>query len=471
MPGKPDSIADEKNGKKFMASGVTRRDVLRDLIRSGGLSIIIRACNGVLAYLMLLAVARSSSTADYGVFAVALSVGLTIATISEFGKPQTVTRFWPQWMGQNEPLKARAVLRQSALWVACSLGAATLLLIMAGALGKAVLMPWSFELAAATALLVLAYGWGEFASAGLRAQGYVVAALAPRDILWRLGPCLFFGWAALNRMSFDAETIMLIVAGILAVIVVPQTFWLLRSATAKTSVLPADDRETVLRFSLTVWATTSLQWLIDYGGVVIVSAYLGAEAAGGYFTAVRTAYLLSFFLLSIGMIMAPQISRHYHSDRKDLVEIIVGITGLVAGTTALAGIVFFFFFGDRILSLFNPDYGARFFPVLLIISVSQFFSAVSGPVAMMLTMSGHQQVNFVVGVSVGSAGIVAQLIGGYYYGAIGVATATAAAAILTGIIKLVYVWRVLGIDPTGVSVTGMALRRLRGILRKRRASE
>jgi O-antigen/teichoic acid export membrane protein len=247
---------------------------------------------------------------------------------------------------------------------------------------------------------------------------------------------------------------------------------LLRSATVKTSVLPADDRRTVLRFSLTVWATTSLQWLIDYGGVVIVSAYLGAEAAGGYFTAVRTAYLLSFFLLSIGMIMAPQISRHYHSDRKDLVEIIVGITGLVAGTTALAGIVFFFFFGDRILSLFNPEYGVRFFSVLLIISVSQFFSAMTGPVAMMLTMSGHQQVNFIVGICVGGTCIVAQLVGGYYYGAIGVATATAAAAIFTSIIKVIYVWRVLEIDPSGISVTGMALRRFRATLRKkRRASE
>jgi O-antigen/teichoic acid export membrane protein len=455
-----------------MESGVTRRDVIRDLVRSGGLSIIIRAGNGILAYLMLLAVARSSSTAEYGIFAVALSVGLTIATISEFGKPQTITRFWPQWMGQNEPLKARAVLRQSMVWVACSLGVSVLLLLAAGALGETVQIPWSLELAAATALLVLAYGWGEFSSAGLRAQGHVVVALAPRDILWRLAACLFFGWAALNRQSFDAETILLILAGILVVIVTPQALWLLRSATVKTSVLPADDRRTILRFSLTVWATTSLQWLIDYGGVVIVSAYLGAEAAGGYFTSIRTAYLLSFFLLSIGMIMAPQISRHYHSDRKDLVEIIVGITGLVAGTTALAGIVFFFFFGDRILSLFNPEYGARFFHVLLIISASQFFSAVTGPVAMMLNMAGHQQVNFVVGICVGGTGVVLQLVGGYYYGAIGVAAATAAAAIFTSIIKVIYVWRVLGIDPSGISVTGMALRKFRAALRKkRRASE
>jgi O-antigen/teichoic acid export membrane protein len=207
---------------------------------------------------------------------------------------------------------------------------------------------------------------------------------------------------------------------------------------------------------------------MDYGGIVIVSAYLGAEAAGGYFTAVRTAYLLSFFLLSIAMITAPQISRYYHSDRKDIVQMIVGATGLVAGLSAVAGITFFFYLGDRVLALFDPAYATQFLPVLLIISCSQLFSAMTGPVAILLNMSGHQKVNFVVGVAFGSVGIVAQVAGGHYYGAIGVASATAAAAICTSIVKVAYVWRVLGIDPSGISFTVLVLRKLREKVHGRR---
>jgi O-antigen/teichoic acid export membrane protein len=452
-----------------MDSGVTRRGVFRKLARSGGVAIVIRAGNGVLAYIMLLAIARSATAEQYGIFAVAFSVALTTATISVLGKPMTVTRFWPQWMGQNEPRKARAVLWHSMILLACSLGTVALAMAAAGALGRRIGVPWPFELAAATALLVVAFGWAEFSSAGLRAQGYVIRALAPRDILWRSGVCLFFGWGAFAGKEFNAATIMLVVAGLLVVVVTPQVAILLRSRRgAKAHDLPADDRSTVVRFSAVVWATTSFQWLLDYGGIVIVSAYLGAEAAGGYFTAVRTAYLLSFFLLSISMITAPQISRYYHSDRKDIVQMIVGATGLVAGLTALAGITFFFYFGDRVLALFDPEYATRFLPVLLIISCSQLFSAISGPVAILLNMSGHQRVNFVVGVSVGSVGIVLQVISGYFYGAIGVATATAAAAICISLTKVTYVWRVLGIDPSGISFTALVLRKLREARHKNR---
>jgi O-antigen/teichoic acid export membrane protein len=83
-------------------------------------------------------------------------------------------------------------------------------------------------------------------------------------------------------------------------------------------------------------------------------------------------------------------------------------------------------------------------------------------------MSGHQRVNFVVGVSVGSVGIVLQVISGYFYGAIGVATATAAAAICISLTKVTYVWRVLGIDPSGISFTALVLRKLREARHKNR---
>ena len=140
----------------------------------------------------------------------------------------------------------------------------------------------SFSLAAATALFTLAFGWAEFSSAGLRAQGFVVRALAPRDIGWRIAVVVLFGGAALAGKSFDAVSIMLAVAGILLVVVVPQTMMLLRSAMGATvKHLQTADRSIISRYSAVIWATTSAQWLRDTAGIVIVSAYLGAEIAGG----------------------------------------------------------------------------------------------------------------------------------------------------------------------------------------------
>jgi hypothetical protein len=57
--------------------------------------------------------------------------------------------------------------------------------------------------------------------------------------------------------------------------------------------------------------------------------------------------------------------------------------------------------------------------------------------------------------------MISQVTGGYFYGAIGVATATAATAICISLTKVTYVWRVLGIDPSGISFTALVLRKLR----------
>ncbi len=215
---------------EFIVSSVTRRDVVRQLTKSGGISILIKAANGVLAYVMLLAIARSATAEQYGIFAVAFAVAMTVASIALLGQPMTVMRFWPQWMGQNEPLKARAVLRRSMILAALGLGAAVMLMLLGGALDLIVKMPWSFSLAAATALFAFAFGWAEFSSAGLRAQGFVVRALAPRDIAWRIGVCAIFGGAALAGRSFDAVSVVLAIASILLAVVFPQIMMLLRSS-------------------------------------------------------------------------------------------------------------------------------------------------------------------------------------------------------------------------------------------------
>ena len=130
----------------------------------------------------------------------------------------------------------------------------------------------------------------------------------------------------------------------------------------------------------------------------------------------------------------------------------------MAGFTALTGIIFFFFFGARILALFNPLYVA-YLPILLIISCAQLFSAVAGSGTVLLNMSGHQRVNLILTVSIGGLGIALQVLGGLYYGAIGVASATAGATIFTNLATAVYAWRILGVDSTGFSVTVQALRR------------
>jgi O-antigen/teichoic acid export membrane protein len=439
---------------------ISPRDVIRRFALGSGLSILIKVANSILAYAMLLIIARVSTAEQYGIFAVAFSIGISLSLCATLGQPTLITRFWPQWMGQEETGKAHSVLRFSLRVTALGIAIAAAVLLLGGALKFALEVPWTFGIAAGTALFTFAFGWAEYVSAALRAQGYIALALAPRDIVWRIAICAIFGWAMLAGLTFRADAITLIVGGALLLIIAPQILLLIRSLAGQAvHPLPGPDRRETFRYSAIMWTASTFQLARAHGGTVIVSAYLGAETAGAYFAADRTANLLTFLLLAVNLVSAPLISRYYHSGRTDLVRLIVGLSGLVAGFAALAGVVVFFVLGETILGFFNPAYAA-YLPVLLTLCVGQFLMAASGPAGNLLTQTGHERMLLILIVSGGVVSLASQAIAGLYWGAIGVAAGAAVGPVIVNVFAVIYTWRALGIDSTGLSLVARACRNL-----------
>ncbi|MDX1488576.1 MAG: oligosaccharide flippase family protein [Acidiferrobacterales bacterium] len=447
-------------------SSVTPKDIVQQLVRGGGLSILIKVANAGLAYVMLLILARVTTAEQYGIFAVAFSVALAMCFVSIIGQQHTILRFWPQWMSQKESSKARAALKLSMILTAAGLALTAVLMVLGGALNVFEDSHWSMGVLGATALFGFAMGWSEFSAAGMRAQEYVVRAQAPRDIGWRVLVCLTFGAAAIAGMSFDAITIVLAVAVMLLVMVLPQTLVLIRSVRG-TSLkhLLVEDRALFRRFTLNMWAMGALGAARNYAGVIIVSTFLGSEAAGAYFVADRTANILAFLLLAINLVAAPLISKYHYSNRLDMVRIIVGISGIVGGLSSLFGFLFFVFFGREILALFKPEY-VSYLPVLLILAFGQFVRTATGPSGLVLMMAGHERLNLVLLVVIAPVSLVLQVLGGLYFGPIGVASAMSGGIICCRLASTYYAWRRVGVDSTGISFLIDSIR-LRGkILRE-----
>jgi O-antigen/teichoic acid export membrane protein len=447
-------------------SDVTRKTVIDQLIKGGGTSILIKVASAGLAYLMLFVIARASTAEQYGIFAVAYSIAFTVSFVSTIGQSHTIMRFWPQWMGQDKPLKARAALKLSMIVTSVGLSLTVVLMLLGGTLEFFMDVPWSLGIAGAAALFGFVMGWAEFAAAGMRAQEYVFKAQAPRDIGWRLLLCLAFGAAAIAGMSIDAETIILVATGILVLMVVPQVVALIRSIQgASLKDLVDEDRGQFRKFTLNLWALASLGAARNYAGVIIVSTFLGPVAAGAYFVADRTANLLSFLLLAINMVTAPLISKHHHSGRPEMVRLIVALSGIVGGLSAFCGLLFLAFLGAEILSLFDPSY-IDYLPVLFILAFGQFIRTATGPSGLLLMMSGYERVNLILLVTIGPASVALQILGGLYFGPIGVASATTGGIICIRCATAIYAWRVLDIDSTGVSMVVHSLRNWRRVLRE-----
>lgn len=447
-------------------SDVSRREVVRRLVHSSGLSILIKVANAVLAYLMLLLIARASTPEQYGIFAVAFSIAVSASFISTVGQPPAIIRFWPQWLSQQGLRKARAGLKFSMALTAIGLSSTAALMVLGGALDLVLDTPWSFGLAAVTALFAVGMGWAEFCSAALRAQEFVVRALAPRDVGWRALVCVIFGALATAGLMVDGLTIILAVGGMLFVFVAPQLAVLVRSVgDASMADVTRLERKAFFRTSSFMWALNTLDTARNYAGILIVSAFLDAEAAGGYFAAERTSALLSFFLLAVYLTAAPQISKHYHSDRKDMVQIIAMLCGIMAGSAALVCLVIFFFFGDQILAIFQSSY-ASYLPVLLTLSLGQLVHASTGVAALLLMVTGHERENFMINVYFGTTSIVLQILGAYFYGPIGVAVAAAGVTACLRVMTALYAWRKLQIDSTGISLIPRSFRFVQKSLRQ-----
>ena len=113
---------------------VTPRDLVQQLIKGGGISILIKVASAGLAYLMLLVIARVATAEQYGIFAVAFTVAVSVSLVCTVGQPQAILRFWPQWMSQNKPLKARAALKLGMILTTLGLSTAVVLMLLGGAL-------------------------------------------------------------------------------------------------------------------------------------------------------------------------------------------------------------------------------------------------------------------------------------------------------------------------------------------------
>ena len=69
-----------------------------------------------------------------------------------------------------------------------------------------------------------------------------------------------------------------------------------------------------------------------------------------------------------------------------------------------------------------------------------------------MNVSGYERGNLVINAVIGPASIAFQVLGGLYYGPVGVAAAAAGGTVCLRAAIALYAWRKLQIDPTGLSL-------------------
>ena len=129
----------------------------------------------------------------------------------------------------------------------------------------------------------------------------------------------------------------------------------------------------------------------QWGNVLLIGLYLPASDISLFTAAQKTAVLMSFLLISVNAVTSPEFALSY--ERKDYLKIrsvfifalkILAISGVVALLITL-------FFATEIMSVFGEGFHAGSL-LLIIMAFGQFINNCTGPVGVLLQMSGNEVV-------------------------------------------------------------------------------
>lgn len=420
-----------------------RRDVLRSLS-----SLVIKVGAAGLTYLSYVVLSRLMGEQPYGEFALGLSLVTILAILAGLGQQTAILRYWPEETVAARPAKALAALRAGgAITVFAGIALTAATIIVASAAGLLV----GFESVGylmAAALLIIPLALADYFSAALRAQGSVWTALAPRDLVWRFSICAAAFILVGVGVTLDGTSVLLMAMLVLAGALAGQWFFgraNYRLEFGAGDIRPYwDEHGAASRWFLLAALLESISVNLD---TVTVGLLVDPQAAGLYFNAFRTAGLLTLFLFANALVIAPVLSRHYHSGDRDRVQRVLAASAWGGFGFSLAVFVVFVFFGREVLSLFGDGY-AQGYPILIILGIGLLFDAATGPARTTMMMTGHERSFVLLFGAATIAGAAVTVAAVPVFGLISAATVNAVARAVSRIAISIWCVKRTGVDPT-----------------------
>lgn len=355
-------------------------------------ALLIKVASAGLTFLMFMAIARSMSRADAGVFGFGYALATFLALVVGLGLKTLALRMVPVYRADNELGHLRGLL----LWSYAAIAAASAIVAI-GLCAIAMSGGHSRVYLISVAALVLVMAIADYQQCVLRGSGSVTAALLPRDVLYRAGLVLACAPAVLGLTALPTgrgltPVVALGIAALLLFGLILAQFLLnsfVRNLVLK-GCRPIFTPRSWRRTATGMWGNTVLQSGFQHAAVVLSGLVLAPAVLAGLFAALKAALLLNFFLVAANLVVAPYVSRLWHrGDLERLRRICAGVT-IGAAIPTIASFVLYVVAGRHVLSLFGDGY-AEFYPTLLILAGSQVVNSLCGQTGIILTMTGHER--------------------------------------------------------------------------------
>lgn len=196
----------------------------------------------------------------------------------------------------------------------------------------------------------------------------------------------------------------------------------------------------VLRVAVPLWGVAIALNISDWYSLAVVSAVLGVYQAGLYRVALQIGTAMAIISMGLFSVYSAQISAAHHADDRAAVARLARSATIISTLCALPMAAILFVLARRLLFFIGPEFASAAIVVRIMI-VGQTLYTITGPSGLVLALTGHERVNFLItAISTASLAIVAPFAA-KMYGLVGVVSYVAAILVGRNVASLYGVWR------------------------------
>jgi O-antigen/teichoic acid export membrane protein len=434
-----------------LASRILGDQIAARLLGSGLSALTIKVASAVCSYFMLIVFARMLVPKDYGQFGIIFNVAIVLSSVAALGLPTGVMRFWPAHHAKGELDLAKGY-HSGAQKI---LFAVSLLTCGFGVLASWFNVGTDYLGLRLGALLVAVFAsvlaFAEYYANALRSQNKIIWSMAPRDVVWRVFSPLVAAMVFWITGSLTTVAAISCCIAVITLIVVAQALVSRNAEKALHQAVKARTDWPHWRRSLVPLACASILFaMVQQLDVVVIGAYLGAEEAGAYFAAQKTASLLGLVMIAGGLVAAPMMSAAFHAGKHAELQRICKLLALAIAMSTSIGFVVLVMLGKPLLVIFNPSYESAY-PLLVLLALGFAIDALAGPTAYLMQMTSLEGAYLRIMAVVYAFVLALQVYFVPKYGAIAAAAATASGVALWNLIAIYQLRRSIGIDSSILS--------------------
>lgn len=372
--------------------------ILRELLARDGFKLVpnsilvftSRVLAAVLTFATQIVLARVMGAAELGMYALAFSVCLVLVQVFSFGFPNVAVSVIGQALAFGNWGVIKGFIRRAhglAAGIALLLACTAVLMLLAGVEMIANVRAAPFII---TLFIVPIFGLTNFYYGLAVAFSWFGLPLFISDVMRPLVFLLFVLLLSFVGGPLSAESALFGQLAILIAVLVGG-FLILRSRLHNhlRGIPPLYDMPGWIRISLPLLVHGLFTGYFQEISIILCALFLSPEEIAIYSVSYRTALLISFGISSVTAAACTQIAQlHAKEDRASLQHLVRNATRVTV-VGALTAVLFFLLFGRQLLSLFGPEFTVGY-QCLVILALSQLVIAMTGPVAGLLAITGHQ---------------------------------------------------------------------------------